>query len=420
MNKRNSDVLVIGSGMSGLVAALAAAKRGRKVTILSRGVGALAIGSGCVDILGYVDGQPVTSHPLDALEALPAVHPYRLLGRDRVAAACGFLEDVCAAHGMPLLPMKEGNRLVPSIMGTLKPSGLCPASADGDKLLQAQKVAVATIAGLRDCQPNLIIKQLRRYPALKAIDFTEIVLPSPLGKTHRNITALDLARHVDRPEGLSWLADALKAIAARQDLILLPTVCGVRHFLWKRLEGLLGCPVVEMLSIPPGVSGLRLRACLLDALRGLDVTLLENTTVIRALVEDEHCRGVITAGLDHEHSYHADQIIVATGGFMGDGFSATPGNMQESIFRLPLCLENGEAPSANPADWSEANVFARHAFATLRVRVDEQLRPCSSTGALLLDNVRFVGRSLGGYDFATEKSGNGVALATAWYAAQCV
>ena len=54
------------------------------------------------------------------------------------------------------------------------------------------------------------------------------------------------------------------------------------------------------------------------------------------------------------------------------------------------------------------------------VRVGAQLRPCSEEGSVLLDNVRFVGRSLGGYDFATEKSGNGVALATAWYAAQCV
>lgn len=197
-------------------------------------------------------------------------------------------------------------------------------------------------------------------------------------------------------------------------------MCGVRNFLWKKLVELLDCPVVEMLSIPPGVSGLRLRTCLLNALRELDVTLLENTTVIRADVADGHCRGVITSGLDHEHVYAADQIIVATGGFMGDGFEAEPGKMQESIFQLPLCLENGEMPSADPSDWSEENVFARHAFATLRVRVDAQLRPCSEEGSVLLDNVRFVGRSLGGYDFATEKSGNGVALATAWYAAQCV
>ena len=113
-------------------------------------------------------------------------------------------------------------------------------------------------------------------------------------------------------------------------------------------------------------------------------------------------------------------VFHGNGGFMGDGFEAEPGKMQESIFQLPLCLENGEMPSADPSDWSEENVFARHAFATLRVRVDAQLRPCSEEGSVLLDNVRFVGRSLGGYDFATEKSGNGVALATAWYAAQCV
>ena len=73
MNKRNSDVLVIGAGMSGLVAALAAARRGRKVTVLSRGVGALAIGSGCVDVLGYVNGQAVSGHPLDAIESLPVL-----------------------------------------------------------------------------------------------------------------------------------------------------------------------------------------------------------------------------------------------------------------------------------------------------------------------------------------------------------
>lgn len=420
MNKRNSDVLVIGAGMSGLVAALAAARRGRKVTVLSRGVGALAIGSGCVDILGYVDGKIVTGHPLDAIASLPQSHPYRLLGRERVAEACTFLQDVCTAQGLPLLPLKEGNRLVPSIMGTLKPSGLCPASADGDQMLHARKVAVVTFVGLRDCQPNLLISQLRRYPALQDISFTEVVLPSPLGRTHRNITALDLARYMDQPEGLTWLADSLRKACGRQDLILLPPVCGVRHFLWKKLVQQLGCPVVEMLSIPPGVSGLRLRTCLLKALRELDVTLLENTTVIRADVENGHCCAVITSGLDHEHSYAADQIIVATGGFMGDGFIAEPDTVRETIFQLPLCLENGEVPSANPADWSEASVFARHAFSTLRVRVDEELRPCAADGAVLLDNVRFVGRSLGGYDFATEKSGNGVALATAWYAAQCV
>ena len=149
------------------------------------------------------------------------------------------------------------------------------------------------------------------------------------------------------PKGSSGWPDALKKAGGRQDLILLPPVCGVRNFLWKKLVELLDCPVVEMLSIPPGVSGLRLRTCLLNALRELDVTLLENTTVIRADVADGHCRGVITSGLDHEHVYAADQIIVATGGFMGDGFEAEPGKMQESIFQLPLCLENGEMPSAD-------------------------------------------------------------------------
>ena len=50
------------------------------------------------------------------------------------------------------------------------------------------------------------------------------------------------------------------------------------------------------------------------------------------------------------------------------------------------------------------------------MRVNSELKPLDAEGTEVLANVRFAGRILGGYDFAAEKSGHGVALATGRYA----
>ena len=50
------------------------------------------------------------------------------------------------------------------------------------------------------------------------------------------------------------------------------------------------------------------------------------------------------------------------------------------------------------------------------VKVNSDLKPLDADGQVILNNVRFAGRVLGGYDFAAEKCGQGVALATGRYA----
>ena len=80
------DVLVVGSGLAGLVAALTAAREGRSVRMVTDGMGSLAISGGCVDLLGYAGGQRLND-PWSGMDLLPPAHPYRLLGASRVRAA---------------------------------------------------------------------------------------------------------------------------------------------------------------------------------------------------------------------------------------------------------------------------------------------------------------------------------------------
>lgn len=423
MNKKAemSDVIVVGAGMAGLTAALTVAQAGKRVTLLAAGAGALSIGSGCIDLLGYVDGEAVQGDPLDAIAGLPPEHPYQVIGREAVQGAFHFFSQLCRARQWPLLPSIHKNRWLPTIMGTLKPSYLCPPSADGEALGQATRIGVVGIDGLKDCQPELICQQLRSYPHLQDKEYQCHTLPSPLGKTHRNINPLDLARHVDSPQGLAWLVDSLKALRCTAEVLLLPPLCGTQAHskVWAALQESLGCKIVEMLSIPPGVGGLRLRALLMQALRDYPVNMVENTRVHSAQVADGHCRALRARSSFGEREYAAKAFIIATGGFLGEGLIATVGHAHEAIFGLPI-----DTPP-QVEDWSAPDIFGQHNFARMGVRVNQRLAPLAlnvagDTTQELYANVHFAGRILAGYDFAAEKSGNGVALVSAWHAAQQV
>ena len=61
------DVVVIGAGLAGLAAAIKAADAGLSVTLVTKGVGGIQLGTGTVDILGY--RPELVEAPLEALEA---------------------------------------------------------------------------------------------------------------------------------------------------------------------------------------------------------------------------------------------------------------------------------------------------------------------------------------------------------------
>lgn len=413
----NSDVLVVGSGPAGLFAALVAAQRGKTVRIVTQGAGSLAICGSNIDVLGYAQGQRIDEAPWAAIAQLAPEHPYSLVGEHSIRSALHCISTLCAKAGSPLGHAdEEKNTLVPSIVGTLKPSWLCPAVAQGNSLLAARRVLVAGIEGFKDCHPVLVARQLKRYPELKQASFQTVNLIMPPQPRKRTLSPLDVARFVDSPEGLAWLCRSLRPYASTADVLVLPPVCGIEHSgsVMAALSEEMHCPVIEMLSIPPAVGGLRLRAILCRELAALSVNIVENATIIRAETASKQCLALISKGTSGERRYTAKHIIIATGGILGGGLNVSPTAAQESIFGIDLPL-----PKVIE-DRSQEAVFGDHYFTRMGVQVNADLCPVGADGAVLFDNVHFVGRALGGYDYATEKSGLGVAFATAWAAAHTV
>jgi len=273
---------VVGGGLAGLTAALVAARSGQKVTLISRGAGALSISTSAIDVLGRTTKGLVGDSPLSHIDELPDGHPYRLLGADRLLEAFSFLSRLALDSGWKYrdFDRETANTHVPSLIGTLKATGLVPRSMDAAGAGSAKRILVCGVDGVRDCMPSLPAEIFATRPQFAGVTFSSAILDSPVHSGYRALTALDVARACDG-SGLDVLLADLGRKARGYDAVFLPPVLGTLSGdeRWRRACDAAGCPVVEMAAIPPGVTGMRLGHLFSEALRREGVTCVENTLV---------------------------------------------------------------------------------------------------------------------------------------------
>jgi glycerol-3-phosphate dehydrogenase subunit B len=262
--------------------------------------------------------------------------------------------------------------------------------------------ALAGFSG-RECVANLA----SRWPGLTTRRIAFPDLPA------QPLYAEVMARALEVPAAREAFAAALRAVAGQARVIGLPAMLGMHRpdDVHAALERLVGLPIFEIPTMPPGVPGTRLRELFENALPRHGVTQIAQHEVQSMRFGDE---GVSLELADAFGPIHirAQAVILATGRFLGGGRRAQPDGLREALLDLPVTQPAGRA------DWYRASHAdpRGHPVNRAGIEVDDAMRPLGR-GRLPHDRRLFAaGTILAHHDAIRSRSGAGIALATAWRA----
>jgi glycerol-3-phosphate dehydrogenase subunit B len=405
------DVVVVGLGLAGLTAALAAAGRGARVLALGKGYGTTHFRSGTVDVLGYLR-EEVVGAPREALAALAErspQHPYVGLG-DHLEGALGFLRDAAGRGGVVLLGDLDRNQLVATAAGTLRPTCLAPPSLLGT--WDGARVLALGLGGFRDFDPELVAAVLPAAAARLGLEVT--VRPArlslaPLARRHLDGPAL--ARLLDRPSFRRQLVEAVRPLARECTLLALPAVLGLEPDTAAALSAELG-PVAELPGLPPSVPGMRLQRALERALRERGGRLQVGAEA-RLECASGRARALQLAAPGRQLWLPVRSVVLATGGLASGGLRLEPSGVVEPVANLPVVQ-----PPGPPEGWFRERFVGDQGQPVdlAGVRADASMRPLDAEGRVVVENLFVAGGLLAGAERSLERSADGIACASGYVA----
>jgi anaerobic glycerol-3-phosphate dehydrogenase len=424
------DVVVVGSGVAGLAAALAAKRAGAAVWIVEGPAGASALAGGAWDVAtDRRDRAPLRASPRSLEMALDDVarerpaHPWARLGRpDSAAAIREAHEAVLGALGMyrPLARAADAE-IVCTDLGLVRRAGLAQRPVLDLARVPGARIAVAWMRALRSFDGSFVARSLnelavragdrRRFVAVEV----EMLRRAGDAVLLPHEAALLLDSHDARGRAITAFGRALGGVGA--EALLVPPVLGVDDDgVWPTLEAAVGIPVGEVVEPFTGAQSLRLSRGIRRALDSAGVV-RRTKRALRVRAEDGGWR----AELEDRETLRPGAIVLATGKHLGGGIAVERGEPRETLARLPVC--SGGAPLAvassargrDPAVLFGSDPSEPGPGFALGVGWDASMRPLDAHGRAASGRLFACGSLLEGVA-VDDGTGLGVAATTGWIA----
>lgn len=429
----DAEVIVIGGGLAGLLAAARAADENLDVVVVDKGSGASYQSSGVIDVMGCPPGGNITLSPLEGVAQTvkcSPFHPYSIASSDGnvidvIKNATGYLVDMVSSHGVKLEGSLERNIVLFNTIGSFKVTCFCQSTMSKGALdkLEGAKLLVAGFNGLSGFNAHFCSSGFKHFASkfnVKLRDAVGVSLSLP-NLREINLTFIELARMMDKDEFREELARKLSSEVAASGAshVALPTLGLKRpHENMKTIEEETGAEVFELVSPPPSVPAQRLMKTLEDRVAEKGVKVLRGYKAVGFEKEGKLVRSIIIESGDKRFPARARVYILATGKFIGGGLVEEEDKVREAVFNLPLYDERGEPLRGRKIP----RLLAKHPFPReghplmgCGVKVNAHMRPMAGSD-VAYDNLFIAGSLISGYNYVREKSGMGVAAVTGYLA----
>jgi glycerol-3-phosphate dehydrogenase subunit B len=403
------DLIIIGMGLSGLMAAKTAAEAGHKVLIVGKGMGSLCLFSNTIDVLGPPPlAGPKATKMKDALSQWikdHVEHPYSKVGLERIEEALSsFVSLFPPPYSFDTID--HMNCLLPTGAGTLRPTYLIPKTMTEAASLNEGHTLIAGFEGFKDFYTHYVADQL----TCRGIN---LQLPNPF---YQELTATALARLMEKESFRENIGREIKKQLQGETRVGLPALLGVYDPIQvkEELEEITGTRVFEIPILPPSVPGKRIFDRFKAWLLRKGVTFLLGYPASKAAVTDKRCQAIEVHHPPVITSYSADRFILATGRFMGGGLKADAEKIFEPTFNFPV----HQPPSRE--SWF-GNIFfgnLPHPIHCAGVLANASFQPVDERGNVILENVWVAGSVLAHHQCIVEKSREGIEIATGYVAAK--
>ncbi|KTF04270.1 Anaerobic glycerol-3-phosphate dehydrogenase subunit B [Trueperella bernardiae] len=414
-------IIVIGSGLAGLTAALKLREAGHHVDIVTKGWGGLLLSSGTLDVYGWdKDGHPI-SDPYAEIEKLVAKepgHPYASIGADAVREGVDWL---CATTGLFAKPGK--NVLIPTAIGAVRPTIAVQNTMVPSLMEDGKKFLVVGIRQFRDFPAAFIADNLARSPLAK-VETRAVTISLAPRKPEADSTGTTFARAFDGTAGLDGpatrdsLINELRGHVRAGETILLPAILGFSPDAYQEIAAELGVPVGEVPVPPPSIPGRRINDVLIQLCHDKRVDISLNAEVIGFEADGGHVTALKVQRAGRVTTNKVDAVVYAGGGLESGTIQRDSyGDIRERVFDLPLTFLDAEDAETTGVTGSVI-VDGKDLFGT-GVSVNEDMLPLDGDRPVY-DNLYLAGSIIGGARPWSEKSGEGIALGSAVAATRAI
>jgi glycerol-3-phosphate dehydrogenase subunit B len=397
------DLIVIGMGLSGLMAAKTAAEMGKKVLIAGKGTGSLCLFSNTIDLLGIAPSKTEIGDGVSKWIKAHPEHPYSKLGWERMSEALSSFISLFP-HSYSFQTMRNENYFIPTGAGTRRPTYVIPITMAAGASLQEGNGLIVGFKGFKDFFANYVASQLK----CRGITLSFAETP------HQQMTATALARMMEKESFRKAIGREIKKELQGETSAGFPALLGLRNPLQVKndLEEIIGTKVFEIPILPPSIPGMRIFNRFKEWLIQKGVTFLIGHSISKPNLKGKRCEEVYVHKPPISDSYSADRYILATGRFVGGGLFADEEKIYEPVFNLPISQPKSRE------DWFRNSFFDNHPIHQAGISTDPSFRPIDERGNLVLENVWVAGTMLAHHRCIDEKSREGIEISTGYWAAK--